>query len=156
MLLLTMPYRGHFICFLLRCIMWLRNLAKHFGQELLGFGRQNLITKWIRKFFSYLFSYPTSPQKKFGIHHEKKLDYNTRDFCCIHNTCMGTQICKVKVNFACGKYNQAHLLAIYFLCHWLPSVKEETFALIICLHFWAFGMFLPLDICHARFAYFGG
>ena len=67
---------------------------------------------------------------------------------------MDTQICKLKVNFACGKYNQAHLLAIYFLCHWLPSAKEETFALIIFLHFWAFGSlnvpapgYLPSKIC---------
>ena len=62
MLLLTVPYRGHFICFLMSFIR-LRNLAKHFGQELLGFGRQNLITKWIRKFFSY----PTSLSHKKNL-----------------------------------------------------------------------------------------
>ena len=102
----------------------------------------------------FFLPYFSVSQKKFGIRHEKKLDYNTHNFCCIHNTCMDTQICKLKVNFACGKYNQAHLLAIYCLCHWLPSAKEETFALIICLRFWAFGSlnvpapgYLPCKIC---------
>ena len=45
-ILLTLSYRGHFICFL--SSTWLRNLTKRFGQELLGFGQPNLSGyKWI-------------------------------------------------------------------------------------------------------------
>ena len=39
------------ISFVLMISIWLRNLAIHFGQELLGFGQPR--DKWIRKFFSY-------------------------------------------------------------------------------------------------------